>query len=140
MHASAIELQLFVTARLDEERTAWLSQHCEVCDACSAAVADEARLEVALRSIAADRRCGTCADAAVSAVEPFATLQPLAPPRPRLYAFAAAAAVVLAFFAAQLPRPQVRERAAVFADAGDLARVQPQSPAWAGGEPSGGTP
>jgi anti-sigma factor RsiW len=139
MHATTLDLELFVTARLDDERSAWLEHHCEACDACAAAIANEARLEVALRSLAADLRCGMRADAP-AAIEPLSLTRPPVPPKPRLYAFAAAAAMGLAFFTAHLPQPEVPQPAVAFADAGDFAKAQSPSPAWAGSELSGGTP
>jgi anti-sigma factor RsiW len=135
MHATTLDLEMFVSARLDAERSAWLEQHCESCDSCARAVAGEARLEVALRSVAAELRCGMRADGAVAPVE-------AAPPvvKTRFYAMAAAACMALAFFAARLPRLPVQQPAVLVADAGDLAKAAGQSPSWADRELSGGTP
>jgi hypothetical protein len=82
-HATSLDFELFVSARLSDERSSWLELHCESCDACAHTLVSEARLEVALRAMTADRRCGMRADAAV---EPLARepARPTAAPRPYL--------------------------------------------------------
>lgn len=137
MHATAMELELLVSGRLAGPRAEWLEAHCEGCEPCAAAVTREARLEVSLRSMAAERRCGMRADALVA---PVAARASLVLPSPRFVAVAVAAAMALAFFVARFPRAVVAEPAVMFADAGDFVRAQPAVPAWAGGETSGGTP
>lgn len=136
MHATVEELEQYVTERLSFERAAWLEHHCEQCAACAGAVAGEASLELALRSMAAERRCGMRADAVVEVAVPAPAT------RPMFYALAAVACMALAFVAARLPsvRVQVPATQQLFADAGDLAKASSESPAWASGEPSGGTP
>ena len=135
MHATAIELELFVTARLPAERADVLARHCDGCSDCAQALADEARLELSLQSMSGERRCGMRADEVARVELPARPV-----PSTRLYALAAAAAVVLAFVAARLPTLVVPHSApAVYVDAGDLVRAQHLVPAWADSELSGGT-
>lgn len=137
-HATAEELEQYVTSRLSFERAARLEQHCEQCLQCASAVSAEASLELALVSMSAERRCGMRADEDV-VVDPVAE-QPRS--RPLFYALAAAAVIALAFVAARLPGVSVTQPTTqqLFADAGDLVKASSEAPAWAAGEPSGGTP
>ncbi len=131
-HATVQELEEYVSGR----GAGWLDDHCEACASCAAALAAEARLEVALRSMAAERRCGLRADAVVA---------PLTPPRPAplrtsFVALAAAACVAFAVAAVRLPPAVVQPAPDVrYADAGGTLLVQPEA-LIVTGAPSGGTP
>lgn len=137
MHATAEELELYVTAQLPAARAEWFERHCDECAACARAVANEARLELSLTAMAAERRCGMRADVRVAVEAPKAE----APRRAAFFALAAAACVLLAFVTARLPHALSARPAAqqLFTDAGDLAKVS-APPGWTAGTPSGGTP
>jgi anti-sigma factor RsiW len=147
MHATADDFELFVSAQLNDERSHWLERHCDTCDSCASALAHEAQLEVSLRTMTADRRCGMRADVlTVPAVPERET------PRPRyFYAVTAAACAVLAFAAARLPQVALAKPApVVVADAGGVAilksdverlecDVDSLEPVMPQGMPSGGS-
>src|SRR3954468_15074238 len=112
MHASTFELEQYLSESLPAEASADLERHCDSCDACAAALAKEARLELSLRKLFAEQRCGTAAvdplphqgegaRRAGGASHPSRAV--LENRRPTLYLLAAAACVALAFFTAHLP-------------------------------------
>jgi anti-sigma factor RsiW len=51
-HATAAELEAYVMGGLDAGRIESFEAHCAECDACAAALAGEARLEVAFETVA----------------------------------------------------------------------------------------
>ena len=51
-HATATELEAYVLGALDLGRVESFEAHCAECDACAAALAGEARLEVAFETVA----------------------------------------------------------------------------------------
>lgn len=51
-HATAADLESYVLGSLDPDRVEGFEAHCAECDACAAALAGEARLEVAFEQIA----------------------------------------------------------------------------------------
>jgi anti-sigma factor RsiW len=51
-HATAADLESYVLGALDPERIESFEAHCAECDACAAALAGEARLEVAFEQVA----------------------------------------------------------------------------------------
>jgi anti-sigma factor RsiW len=51
-HATSAELELYVLGALDAARVQEFEAHCAACDACAAALAGEARLEVAFEQVA----------------------------------------------------------------------------------------
>jgi hypothetical protein len=50
-HATAEELELYVLGGLDADRVEAFEAHCAACDACAAALAGEARLELAFEQV-----------------------------------------------------------------------------------------
>lgn len=142
MHATDFELELFVSAQLDDARAQELEAHCEGCARCAEAVTREARLELAVRAMAAERRCGMRAD--VVAELPVEAEVPAPVSRPRWFGFAAVACVLLAFAAARLPKPGQAAMAPsqeLFVDAGDWSGAGVARPSvQVGVELSGGTP
>jgi anti-sigma factor RsiW len=51
-HATAADLESYVLGALDPDRIDGFEAHCAECDACAAALAGEARLEVAFEQVA----------------------------------------------------------------------------------------
>ncbi len=51
-HVSALELESYVLGALDARRVEDFEAHCATCDACAAALAGEAQLEVAFEQVA----------------------------------------------------------------------------------------
>ncbi|MGD0529323.1 MAG: hypothetical protein ABSE49_29560 [Polyangiaceae bacterium] len=51
-HATGAELELYVLGALDADRNEALEAHCAECDACAAALAGEASLEIAFEQVA----------------------------------------------------------------------------------------
>ena len=140
MHATTLELEEYVSGALEPSRASQLDHHVEACAQCARALLREAKLEVALRAVGADLRCGMRADEVelLPAVE-----APQAPARRgAFFALAAAAAIVLAFAAAQLPKAQVVAPApgVLLSDAGDFVEVHQADAVELAGETSGGTP
>jgi hypothetical protein len=82
-HATAAELELYVLGALDADRVESFEAHCAECDACAAALAGEASLEIAFEQVQ----------------ERASRVQPVRRP---LRAFAYGAAGVLAMAAAVL--------------------------------------
>jgi hypothetical protein len=50
-HATAAELELYVLGALDAGRIEAFEAHCATCDACAAALAGEAKLEIAFEQV-----------------------------------------------------------------------------------------
>jgi len=125
-HATAQELEEYVSG----QGSGWLEEHCETCSECAVALVREARLEVALRAMGSERRCGTSA--------PPPAPRPL-PMRTSFVALAAAACVAFAVAAVRLPAVPAAP-AVLYADAGGAQLVQPVVPPVVDGSPSGGTP
>jgi hypothetical protein len=50
-HATAAELELYVLGALDADRVEAFEAHCAECDACAAALAGEASLEIAFEQV-----------------------------------------------------------------------------------------
>jgi len=51
-HTTGAELELYVVGALDADRTEALETHCAACDACAAALAGEASLEITFEQVA----------------------------------------------------------------------------------------
>jgi hypothetical protein len=51
-HASSAELELYIVGALGPLRQEWIEAHCAACASCAAALAEEARLEVAFEQVA----------------------------------------------------------------------------------------
>jgi anti-sigma factor RsiW len=63
MHATTLELEEYVSGQLRPGRSSELDVHIERCAECARALVREAKLETALRAIAAELRCGMRVDA-----------------------------------------------------------------------------
>jgi anti-sigma factor RsiW len=134
MHATVLELEAYVSGRLDAWRSHELDEHCEGCASCAAAVMREAQLEVAVRSVAAELRCGVRADVVADVSFDEVSEAPVrwaqavvqAPRRRGFFALAAAAAIALAFVAARLPTVHggSEQPGILLSDAGDVAAAQ----------------
>ncbi len=142
MHATSLELERYLGQRLDDAAVAALERHCDGCDACAEALAREARLEVGLRRLFAEQRCGTSAegDFDVPAPQP----EQRSPPRSAFWVLAAAACAALALLAVHpraAPRPPTDSAPALSADAGDgLIAPRAESPVRLDGDLAHGTP
>ncbi len=131
MHATVLELEAYVSGRLNAWRSHELDEHCEGCAACAAAVMREAQLEVAVRSVGAELRCGVRADLVATVSFDEVSEAPVrwaeavvqAPRRRGFFALAAAAAIGLAFVAARLPAMHGAgaQPGVLLSDAGDVA-------------------
>jgi anti-sigma factor RsiW len=139
MHATTMELEEYVSGQLSPGRSSELDVHIERCAECARALVREAKLETALRAIAAELRCGMRADAEPLEEQP----EPIAAPGRRSFlALGAMAAALLAFAVTRVPKaPEVTAVPAVLmADAGDVLAPHHGPDVWTAGEVSGGTP
>jgi len=144
-HATTLELELYLGQQLNGDASDALERHCDGCDACAAALASEARLELGLRRLFAEQRCGTAADGdfELDAFEPAPVVEA---PRPRtgFFLLAAAACAMLALLTARLPGMHSSHPAstpALTTDAGDSLQASPIAPrVWLDGDLAHGTP
>jgi anti-sigma factor RsiW len=141
MHATTLELEEYVSGALEPSRASVLDHHVEACALCARALLREAKLEVAVRAVGADLRCGMRADE-VELVVPAVEEPQLPARRGAFFALAAAGMVVLAFAAAHLPKAQGIAPASgvLLSDAGDFTAVHQADSVDFAGETSGGTP
>ena len=139
MHATTMELEEYVSGQLSPGRSSELDVHIERCADCARALVREAKLETALRAIAAELRCGMRADAEPVEEQPEPSS---APPRRSFLALGAMAAALLAFAVTRVPKaPDMAAAPAVLmADAGDVLTPHHGPDIWTAGEVSGGTP
>ncbi|MFT3841684.1 MAG: hypothetical protein QM723_32140 [Myxococcaceae bacterium] len=133
MHATTFELEQYVSDSLPAEASAELERHCDGCDACAESLAQEARLELSLRKLFAEQRCGTAQTPLLTGEgrehevlrgevreTPASRTQ-----RPALYLLAAAACIALAFFTAHFPHHASTTAPALTTDAGDRFTTTP---------------
>jgi anti-sigma factor RsiW len=144
MHATTFEFEQYVSDALAPEQSERLERHCDGCDSCASALAKEARLELSLRKLFAEQRCGTAVYPLPHPGEVSRSDEGASRPKPSalapLYLLAAAACVALAFFTAHLPVHHSAAAPALTTDAGDAFQPPPGEHVIFDGDLAHGTP
>ncbi len=143
-HPSTRVLALLARGLLAPPERAEIESHVDGCARCVGSLAAEARLELSLRALFRERRCGTAA-VAVPRFERIEAEQPA----PRSWGLFAAMAVIAVVLAAGAPasKPSLAIAAeapcgGTLADAGNAPLEKPPALSWTepGGDLSHGTP